>query len=150
MIFVALPATQTREGILLALSEDHFSLSHIFLYNNAITAKVTMKADDLEWWITVVYGPQTDAEKLLFLQELMDIATPAHERWLVLGDFNLIYQAVDKNNTNLNRRLMGSFRATIDDLHPKEISLNGRRYTWSNGQDNPTLTRFDRFFFLHD
>lgn len=28
----------------------------------------------------------------------------------------------------------------------KEIHLNGRRYTWSNGQVNPTLTRIDRFF----
>ena len=109
-----------------------------------------MKADGLEWWITVVYGPRTDADKLLFLQELKDIARTAHERWLVLGDFNLIYQAADKNNTNLNRRLMGSFRATIDDLHLKEIRLNGRRYTWSNSQDNPTLTRIDRIFCTAD
>jgi hypothetical protein len=27
---------------------------------------ITMKADDTEWWITVVYGPQSDAVKLLF------------------------------------------------------------------------------------
>jgi endonuclease/exonuclease/phosphatase family metal-dependent hydrolase len=94
----------------------------------------------------VVYGPQSDADKLLFLQELRDLAAPDRERWLVVGDFNLIYQAADKNNTNLNRRLMGSFKATIDALHLKEIRLNGRRFTWSNGQDNPTLTRIDRFF----
>ena len=73
----------------------------------------------------MVYGPQTNADKLMFLQELKDLAMPAHERWLVLGDFNLIYQAADKNNMNLNCRLMGSFRATIDDLHLKEIRLNG-------------------------
>jgi hypothetical protein len=41
----------------------------------------------------------------------------------------LIYQAEDKNNSNLNRRLMGSFKAVIDDLGLKEISLNGRRFT---------------------
>ena len=52
--FAALPATQTRGGILLALSDDHFSLSHVSLSANAITAMVTMKADGLEWWITVV------------------------------------------------------------------------------------------------
>jgi hypothetical protein len=29
---------------------------------------------------------------------------------IVMGDFNLIYQAHNKNNLNLNRRLMGQFR----------------------------------------
>jgi hypothetical protein len=29
----------------------------------------------------------------------------------------------------------------------KEIKLNGRRYTWSNEQDNPTLTRIDRLLY---
>jgi exonuclease III len=132
---------QTRGGLLLAASDDHFLISM-----HTITAKITMRADATNWWITVVYGPQSDADKLLFLQELRDLAAPDRERWLVVGDFNLIYQAADKNNTNLNRRLMGSFKATIDALHLKEIRLNGRRFTWSNGQDNPTLTRIDRFF----
>ena len=115
-----------------------------------VTAMITMKADNAEWWITVVYEPQADMDKLLFLQELKDIAAPEHDRWLVIGDFNLIYQAADKNSTNLNRRLMGYFRETIDDLHLKEIRLNGRRFTWSNGQNNPTLTRIDRVFCTPD
>lgn len=83
-----------------------------------------MRADGTKWQITVVYGPQGDAEKLQFLQELKTIPRPAHGRWLVLGDFNLIYQAADKNNSNLNRRLMGAFKAVIDELNLKEIGLN--------------------------
>ena len=39
---------------------------------------------------------------------------------------------------------MGAFRATIDHLRLKEIKLNGRRFTWSNQQENPTLTRIDK------
>jgi hypothetical protein len=63
----------------------------------------------------------TYADKLLFLQELKDLADPDLDEWLVLGDFNLIYQAQDKNNTNLNQHLMGSFKATIDALRLKEL-----------------------------
>jgi hypothetical protein len=96
----------------------------------------------------VVYGPQGDAEKLQFLRELRTNPALTHGRWLILGDFNLIYQAKDKNNTNLNRQLMGAFKAVIDDLSLKEIELNGR--TWSNEQDNLTLTRIDRFFCTMD
>ena len=45
---------------------------------------------------------------------------------------------------------MASFKAVIDDLNLKEIGLNGRHFTWSNEQDNPTLTRIDRFFCTPD
>jgi hypothetical protein len=51
------------------VSEDFFTLSNVSTSDNAITDMITMKADDTEWWITVVYGPQSDADKLLFLQE---------------------------------------------------------------------------------
>jgi hypothetical protein len=105
-----------------------------------------MRADMIKWQITMVYGPQGDAEKIQFLQELKSIPIPDHDRWLVLGDFNLIYQAEDKNNSNLNRRLMNSFKAALDVMQLKEIKLNGRRFTWSNEQTNPTLTRIDRLF----
>jgi hypothetical protein len=126
------------------VAENYFALSDVHLTTNAITATISMRADDTKWQITVVYGPQGDDAKLQFLQELKNIPRPDHGRWLILGDFNLIYQAEDKNNTNLNRRLMGAFKATIDSLLLKEIRLNGRRFTWSNEQDAPTLTRIDR------
>jgi hypothetical protein len=148
--FAVLPATQKRGGILIAVNEDYFQLSDQHLSTHAVTATVTMRADGTKWQITVVYGPQGDAEKLQFLQELVAIPCPAHGRWLILGDFNLIYQAEDKNNSNLNRRLMASFKAVIDNLSLKEIGLNGRRFTWSNEQDNPTLTRIDRLFCTPD
>jgi hypothetical protein len=106
-----------------------------------------MKADNSAWWITGVYGPQSSAEKLVFLQELSGLAAQHWTKWLALGDFNLIYQASDKNNCNLNQRLMGAFKLALDSLQMKEIHLNGCRYIWSNGQANPTLTRIDRFFY---
>jgi hypothetical protein len=37
------------------------------------------------------------------------------DKWLVLGDFNMILQAADKSNANLNRRLMGAFRELVRD-----------------------------------
>ena len=45
---------------------------------------------------------------------------------------------------------MASFKAVIDDLNLKERGLNGRHFTWSNEQDNPTLTRIDRLFCTPD
>ncbi|WVZ52504.1 hypothetical protein U9M48_003557 [Paspalum notatum var. saurae] len=65
---------------------------------------------------------------------------------LLRRDFNLIYQAADKNNNNLNRALMGRFRHFLDDMQIKEVPLLGQKFTWSNEQDNPTLVRLDRAF----
>jgi hypothetical protein len=53
----------------------------------------------------------------------------------------------DKNNANLNRRLMTSFKSTIDDLGLTEIKLNGHRFTWSNEQQ---MTRIDRLLCTPD
>jgi exonuclease III len=134
--FAVLLASQTRGGVLLATNVNFFEISSIQLSTHTIIATLTMRADATRWKITVVYGPQRDDDKLEFLQELRNINPSAHGHYL-------IYQAQDKNNSNLNRHLMNSFKATIDDLGLKEIKLNGRRYTWSNEQHNPTLTRID-------
>jgi exonuclease III len=41
---------------------------------------------------------------------------------------------------------MARFRSAINDLELKEANLLGRRYTWSNERECPTLTRMDRWF----
>jgi endonuclease/exonuclease/phosphatase family metal-dependent hydrolase len=84
--------------------------------------------------------------KEAFLTELEGLATSCVGSWLICGDFNLIYQAQDKNNDRLNRRLMQRFRHTIDTLQLAELHLNGRLFTWSNERSRPTLERIDRVF----
>ena len=71
-----------------------------------------------------------------------------HGPWTVLGDFNLITSEEDKNNGNLNRAMMGRFRRLINDLELKELSLHGRKFTWSNQQDSPTLVKLDIVFLF--
>jgi hypothetical protein len=66
--------------------------------------------------------------------------------WMIIGDINMMYQAQDKNNDNINIRLMNKFRRTLNRLEVKEIDLVGKCYTWSNNQVSPTLTRIDRSF----
>ena len=44
----------------------------------------------------------------------------------------MLYRDEDKNNGNLNRRMMGRFRRVLKDHTLKYIYLNGRRYTWTN------------------
>jgi hypothetical protein len=66
------------------------------------------------------------------------------------GDFNLIIQASDKNNRNLNRRNMAAFRKSINNLQLKDLYLHGRRYTWSNEKNAATMVKLDRVLFNQD
>jgi hypothetical protein len=100
--------------------------------------------------LTTVYGPSDDASKPDFIRELVQIKSSVVGLWLAIWDFNLIYEARDKSNANLNRRLMSLFRDAINACEFKELKLLGRKFTWSNEQAVPTLVRLDRAFCNSD
>lgn len=99
-----------------------------------------------EFLLTVVYGPTEDRDKPNFLDEIKSLKPTNGISWAVVGDFNQIYEAQDKNNLNLNRCLMGRFRQALDRCELMELVLHNRRYTWSNERSNPTLCGLDRVF----
>jgi exonuclease III len=141
--FALLPAQETRGGAALAVHEDAYIILQAFTLEFSVTAELQSTTSLDKWWLTVVYGPQGDSEKLRFLQEVRQIKFLVSGAWLLLGDFNLILSAEDKSNSNLNRRLMGTFKSVVDDLELKELTLKGRKFTWSN---DVTQTRIDKGF----
>lgn len=106
---IVLPAIGTRGGILLAW-RGNVCQAIASRVDTFLVSMLFAEQEGRNWWFTGVYGPQEDNEKVLFLQELRDIRSLCSGPWLVAGDFNLIYQAADKNNNNLDRAMMGSFR----------------------------------------
>jgi endonuclease/exonuclease/phosphatase family metal-dependent hydrolase len=98
------------------------------------------------FYLSTVYGPSRRAEKESFLLHLRHLKPPDDTRWLIIGDFNLIYKASDKNNRNLSISLMSRFRRAIDHCQLKEINLQNRKFTWSSERRRPTLVRLDRAF----
>ncbi|XP_073353880.1 uncharacterized protein [Aegilops tauschii subsp. strangulata] len=63
-----------------------------------------------------------------------------------ISDFNLICDARDKSNDNLDHRMMARFRAALNQSELREIKLSGWWFTWSNEQSHPTLARLDRAY----
>ena len=141
--FAYLPAQGTRGGALIAVDEDYYNICQAHVREHTVSVCVISTQCTESWWLTVVYGPQGDRETIEFLRELRALKSIVGQKWLVIGDFNLILTAEDKSNNNLNRRLMGEFRITLNYLELKEINLRGRKYTWTN---DTTQTRIDRAF----
>lgn len=104
--YTFLPARDSKGGILIAATESHFSIISAFKTTNTLTTVIQMLDDGEEWSMTGVYGPQRKRRKLQFIEELKNLKSKVTEKWLLLGDFNLIYKAADKNNNRLDRRLM--------------------------------------------
>jgi exonuclease III len=141
--FIALPSADLSGGILVAVNSVYFKIISSEMGVHTVTAAISSISGGATWCLTSVYGPQGDNEKLHFLGELRWVNTNVSDKWLVIGDFNMILQVSDKSNTNLNRRLMGAFGDLVRDLELKELSLRGRKSTWSNDR---THTRIDRAF----
>lgn len=145
--YACLPADGMAGGALVAWRRDLWDASVASIRRFSITLRVTPLQGLCDpWWLTNVYGPTDNVAKGEFLQELRDVRASFHGPWLLCGDFNMIYQACDKNNGRFNLGLMRSFRSMLDDLLLDELHLSGRMYTWSNHRDNPTLERLDRIF----
>lgn len=140
---VWLPAVGASGGVFVAWRRHVVVTGASHIDANSVSVQFC-PTDGVPWWLTCVYGPQGTDDKIQFLQELRDVRASCPCPWMIAGDFNLIYKDEDKNNSNYNQAMMGRFPKLIEDLALKEIPLHGRKYTWSNQQDAPTLVKLDR------
>lgn len=142
----SIDADDTRGGIAIAWNHDFICGSQPAKERFSLSLTLTVRMTNTSFRITAVYGPAEDSAKGEFLSELIRCQPAQHILWLCLGDFNLITDARDKNNDNVNRTMMRRFRQTLDTSELIELRLQNRRYTWSNGRARPTLVLLDRVF----
>jgi exonuclease III len=113
--FIDLPADGTRGGVLIACTPD-FQITvdtTTTASRFSISGVVVHRADLFSWTMTAVYGPQEDEFKQDFMREIRQVKALVQDKWMILGDFNLICSTEDKRNSNVNLRLMGQFRDLI-------------------------------------
>jgi exonuclease III len=121
-----LPGDGTRGGILVASRDSVFHLHQPHFTHNTISSTMLDNSINKEWTFTGVYGHQGSLEKAMFLRELRTIRHHAKHEWLIMGDFNMIYKAHDKNNSRLNLRLMNKFRRALNWMEVKVVDLMGK------------------------
>jgi exonuclease III len=144
--FAVLPADGTRGGIILACSHDRYSFSQVVIRQFSVTVRLTNNLHNETWSLSTVYGPQRESDKIMSMQEIKDIRQTVDDRWILMGDFNLIYCASDKSTGLVNIRLMNRFRQLLEEIEIKEIHIHGRKFTWSSGTNSPTQTKIDHVF----
>jgi len=118
----------------------------VFSNDYSISVELTSKHNDLVWVLTNIYAPCTPAGKHLFLGWLKNIQMPQEVNWRLAGDFNLVRKPEDRNKPGGDIAEMFSFNEAHSTLGVVELSLHGKRFTWSNKQFSPLLVRLDWFF----
>nr|CAD39801.2 OSJNBa0071G03.15 [Oryza sativa Japonica Group]CAD40206.2 OSJNBa0019J05.4 [Oryza sativa Japonica Group] len=93
-----------------------------------------------------MYGPCNGPERPDFVGWLKNIQIDAQQNWLFLGDFNFYRSTYDRNKVGADMNDIFIFNEIISSLGLLEIPLKGRRFTWSNMQQNPLLERLDWVF----
>lgn len=71
-----------------------------------------------------MYGLQELSQKFEFMEELL-VVGQLHTKgaWCVVGDFNPLLAECDKNNSNVNRRLISRFQNIMNSLELHELYL---------------------------
>ncbi|XP_026438519.1 uncharacterized protein LOC113337042 [Papaver somniferum] len=102
------------------------------------------------WFLTGVYGPNRVNERKHFWRELHYIGGLWQIPWVFGGDFNVIRRIEGTTTNRRTTRSMRKFSQFISTHALVDLPLKGSKYTWSNGQASPTLTRIDMFLFSSD
>ena len=91
---------------MIAWQEVSFSVDHHRINRYSVSILLRSK-DDSPWWLTRVYGPQHDVDKIPFLEDLREVRAWYPSPWMVAGDSNMIYCSEDESN--INQAMMGQF-----------------------------------------
>ena len=138
------PSRGRSGGILLGINSDTLEVLETGRGEYFIRVLVLGKIEKLSWNLVVVYGDAQPTGKAKFLVELVHIVKNNHIPLCIAGDFNLTRRASDRNKPGGYNRWSEIFNAIIMQGELMEIQLSGRKYTWSNNQEDPTFALLDR------
>lgn len=144
--FLFVPSVGASGGLLVAWKSQLFSGSQKLVSGFSLTVEFTSKLDDSTWTLLNVYGPCTPQGKRKFTTWLKNSEIPNDEDWIIMGDFNLYRYPENRNRDGADINDMFLFNSTISHMGISELSLQGKKYTWSNMQQPPLLEKLDWVF----
>jgi exonuclease III len=144
--FEFIPSVGASGGIIIIWNGSLFNREVDFQNEFSLSIKFTSNLSHDSWILTNIYGPYSAERKAIFLDWFSNIDMLEDMDWLVLGDFNFMRKPSDRNKPGGDVNEMLLFNEAISNLGLVELPLKGRKFTWSNMQQEPLLERLDWFF----
>ncbi|XP_078153720.1 uncharacterized protein LOC144548883 [Carex rostrata] len=144
------PAIGTRGGMLIAWRSTRFQQQAATHNNYCLTVglKDMMLYHSIQ--CTTVYGLSSPAGKSDFFMELQNLKPKDTIPWLIGGDFNVTLDPSDRNTTTQDWRWPTAFVDLISNLEVQNIQMSGRKCTWDNTRDQPSMAKLDRFLLSNE
>ena len=126
---------------------DNRVLDLVDLQKGLFSISCTFKSceDGFIWMFTGVYGPTLRRNRESFWEELGAIKGLWNGLWCVVGGFNAILTPEECNRGGRLNSNMRRFSEVIEDLELKDLPMVGGPFTWSEGVNNQSFSRLDRF-----
>jgi len=106
--------------------------------------------DDFSWAFAGIYGPNIDALRSSFWDELAGLSSWWELPWCIGGDFNVTRFLVERSrDVRLNAAMM-EFSNFISAQGLMDLPLAEGSFMRSNNQENPSWSRLDRFLVSPD
>ena len=149
--WIIAPSIGQGGGMMLGINNSALKVINSECGKFYIKVEVQNVSGGVNWSIVNIYGAPHNRDKEEFLVELVHIF---HNRsglpLIVGGDFNLIRKGSECNKEIVLNRWCKLFNAVIENWELKEIETPGRRFTWSNNQQDPTMKKLDRVLISLD
>ncbi|KAK1288910.1 hypothetical protein QJS10_CPB19g00866 [Acorus calamus] len=97
-----------------------------------------------KWCCSGIYGPQEDGERLLLWEELSAIKARWNVPTALMGDFNIVRRAEERNHHGQTTPAMEIFFDWIEEEGLMDLPIPNHKFTWSNLRDLPSMARLDR------
>ncbi|XP_074320955.1 uncharacterized protein LOC141657573 [Silene latifolia] len=97
-----------------------------------LTVEVTDILSGVKFWFTVVYGSNSDTDRLHLWHQLTDLKDRCLGPWCVGGDFNNILHFNERLGSTVLWKELEDFRSCVDYCELLDIQAQGSFYTWNN------------------
>lgn len=132
-------------GILLSCNDNNFTLINTLYGTFCLTVYLRRNEDKKVLALIGIYGPSWTAAREVFFEELREHNLNDDMLWMLCGDFNTTLNIEDRSNQQQSWSENLRFASVISELNLMNLNLQGRRFTWLNARENPTMVRLDRF-----
>ncbi|XP_021727814.1 uncharacterized protein LOC110694925 [Chenopodium quinoa] len=132
VLIVWLPSIFSVESCKIDVQFVHVCITHIAMRK--------------KFWLTMVYGLSTVAEREGLWAHISKISPPGDDPWILCGDFNNILNLEDRIGSQCTLAEVEQFRSYLRMNNLTDFNVGGLYYTWTNkqGVEDRVCTKIDR------
>lgn len=142
--FVVSNAIGSSGGLLSVWSRSFFTVDNIISHRSFIALQGVIN-NNFPCCVVNVYAPNEVVNRRVLWDELLSLKRNSSFPWCMGGDFNEIKSINERKGCNRMERGMRDFVDFCNSMELIDIPMVGRKFTWTNYQDQAILSRLDRF-----